>query len=248
MNPQAALALHHLLHPDMGIPVLGAGFLDGVLNGVLNGVLEESAGDAAFDRLLEECQTSELLRFVRLGQAELARRRDATPPPQVRITRDYRIFVGEKELHVRPMAKTVLLLFLNHPEGVPIKHMADHKAELLRYYGRVCRSGDPEAIAQRVEKLLDLCRNDVHVHIARASAALSALAPPSEAAAYTIAGRAGRAKRIPLERSLILWEVTPPPAHAQAGRESPPSAPCPTDTGQGRGCPGPPPRRGGCPS
>ena len=161
----------------------------------------------------EEQETQELVSFIRRAEQELRRRRmprgeEGRPygarPMQVRITRGYRIYIGADELKLRPMAKTVLLLFLQHPEGIPLKCIGDHRDELSIYYRRCSRSLDPTVIERSISRILDIFSNDLNVNIARVNAAVDTLV--GKASQYRIEGAPGHAKTILLDRSLVVWE------------------------------------------
>lgn len=163
----------------------------------------------------EEQETRELLRFVQRATQELQRRGlPATTQPinrlygpvpvKVRITQGLRVYIGSHELKVRPMAKTVLLLFLRHPEGIALKQIADYREELTYYYRRLSRSQDPEAIERSIGRIADAFSNDLNVNIARVNAAVGALV--GNAVPYRIEGAPGMAKSIVLDRSLVVWE------------------------------------------
>lgn len=160
----------------------------------------------------EEQQTRDLVAFVRRAQEEL-RKRTPSPPPAVtapipclpvRITPALRIYIGEQELKLRPMAKTVLLLFLKHPEGIAHKEIADHEEEISALYRRVSRFQEPEAIARCVRRIVDLFENDFSVNVSRVNAAVDALL--DDPLPYRIGGLPGQPKSILLDRSLVTWE------------------------------------------
>ena len=161
-----------------------------------------------YGRSLEEQETEELLAFVEMARTELDRRdnlvRQAVGNAGIRITRNLRIFVGTQEVRVRPMAKCVLLLFLKHPEGIVLKEISDYYQELRYFYRRISRSGSPEAIEQSVQRLMDICTNNLNLNISRANAAMAGLV--SEPDLYTIKGPYGRRKSIRLSRNLVVWE------------------------------------------
>lgn len=164
----------------------------------------------------EEQETRELVSFIRLASRELQRRKvsaDAadvpgryvpSAPVGVRITRGYRVFIGPEELKVRPMAKTVLLLFLRHPEGIPLKGIWDYREELAAIYRKVSRSLEPAAIERSIGRILDIFSNDLNVNIARVNAAVATLV--GDPVPYRIEGAPGQAKTILLDRSLVVWE------------------------------------------
>lgn len=162
----------------------------------------------------EEQETRELICFIRQATRELKRRgrwADAPAPPAylaapvgVRITRGYRVFIGPEELKVRPMAKTVLLLFLRHPEGIPLKCIVDYREELAAIYRKVSRSLEPAAIERSIGRILDIFSNDLNVNIARVNAAVENLV--NDPVPYRIEGAPGQVKTILLDRSLVVWE------------------------------------------
>ena len=173
----------------------------------------ESPGEF-YGRSLEEQETEELAAFVQMASEELRKRKSAKErevllrktlgAASIRITRSLRIYVGAKEVMARPLVKCVLLLFLRHPEGIVLKHIGDYERELNSYYRRLSRSDSPETIALRVQKLVDICSNNLNINISRANAAMAGLVDQPEL--YTIKGTAGRPKTIRLSRSLVIWE------------------------------------------
>ena len=161
---------------------------------------------AAYGIKWEEQETEELLAFVSKAMLEVERRgiTPALPSQTVRITRGLRIFIGQREMKIRPMAKTVWLFFLRHPEGIPLKQFIEYEKELAYLYKKVSRSSSPTEISARVKRILDLFNNDLNVNIARVNRALSALL--DDACDYRISGSAGEPKRIGLDRKWVIWE------------------------------------------
>ncbi|MBP3203119.1 MAG: hypothetical protein J6M31_05885 [Bacteroidales bacterium] len=172
-------------------------------------LLEDEAG--RYSLQYEERETKELVCFVQQALLEIERRGQHVSarkafPDKVYITHELRIFIGRKELKIRPMAKTVLLLFIKHPEGIVLKEIGRYKPEMLRYYRRVMRSLEPELAEQRVQRILDIFNNDLNVNIARVNAAISALVKENARSFYQIQGSGGHPKSIPLDRSWVQWE------------------------------------------
>lgn len=172
---------------------------------------------AEYSDLLERSESEELITFVRMAVMELRRRevgeelisgtiaRDLKAR-RIRVTREFRIFVDGRELHVRPMAKTVFLLFLRHPEGIALKNMWDYREELRSLYSRISKSDDKELIERRMANILDLCSNELNVNISRVNSALAALVDSAQLQSYTISGRHGAPKGISMDRSLVEWD------------------------------------------
>ena len=176
----------------------------------------EPAGE--YSALLERSESEELIAFVRMAVEEL-RRRDITEDiiartisrdlraRRIRVTREMRIYLEDSELQMRPMAKSVFLLFLRHPEGITLKNMWDYRDELLSLYSRVARSDDKALIEKRLENLLEVCNNQLNVNISRMNSALATLLDRAQLSGYTISGPPGRPKTIPLDRALVDWEA-----------------------------------------
>ena len=139
------------------------------------GGLEEPQG--VYGARFEETETEELLCFIKRAVQEVERRGILLSPPieTIRVTKTLRVFVGRNELKIRPMAKTILLLFLKHPEGIALKQIASYESELAILYRRVSRSSSPAEIEYRVKRILDLFNNDLNVNIARVNRAVAAL-------------------------------------------------------------------------
>lgn len=167
------------------------------------GLLEEREADYGTEPELEEA--GQLVTFVRL-----ATKSDAPCPLKssevlnIRITRTLRIFIGPRELKIRPMAKSILLLFLRHPDGIVLKEISNYEHELASLYGRVSRSWDKALIQTRVARIMDVFNNELNVNISRVNSALSAMMMSEDAP--HIRGKAGSAKAIILQRNAIIWE------------------------------------------
>lgn len=161
---------------------------------------------APYGEWLEEVETEELLAFVKRAREEVVKRgfQMESVPKKIRITASLRVYIGNVELKVRPMVKTVLLLFLRHPEGIVLKDMLDYQDELGWLYRRVSRSSNPAEIEKRVMRMVDLFNNDLNVSIARVNKAVASLV--EEAEKYQIGGVAGQTKKIQLDRNLVIWE------------------------------------------
>lgn len=163
---------------------------------------------------MEEQETEALVSFVRRAGQEIERRGGQTPPrlravagcEAIRVTRSLRVYIGPRELKVRPMSKTVLLLFLRHPEGIPLKQIGDYRKELEQLYRRLNCSDNPETVSRRVLRILDFFNNELNVSISRVNAAISSLVEEGQRQQYCIGGRAGTPKFIPLDREKVIWE------------------------------------------
>ena len=171
------------------------------------GVLEDPAVDYLAERV-DEMDAAALLEAMELLQDRL-RRLQPDGAERIRITRDFRILLPERfdtEIRLRPLLKTVFLLFLRHPEGIRFTDLRDYRNELMDLYMGVSGRGDREEMARSIDRLIDPKDNSIHEKASNLSAALSRYFPPDRLHAYTLSGKAGMPKRIRLDRNLVEWE------------------------------------------
>ena len=136
----------------------------------------------------------------------------------LRITRDYRFFVGQREVELQPVHKAVYLLFLAHPEGIEFKRLADHRRELTDLYMKTARSMDKEKIIDTVDHLVNPLDNAINEKCSRIKNVFLSLMDEYTASYYIISSHsrhpvAGsprlwfqRLKVITLPRHLVEWE------------------------------------------
>ena len=131
------------------------------------------------------------------------------------ITEDYRFVLADyhQEVVLQPVHKAVYMLFLNHPEGIEFKRLADYREELTRLYMRTARWMDPEKVEESVDKLVNPLDNAINEKCSRIKKAFLDLMDEYRASYYIISshtkkhigGRVWyeRLKVITLPRSLV---------------------------------------------
>lgn len=128
----------------------------------------------------------------------------------LRITASGKIYLDDfrgTEVKMDPLTKTVFLLFLNHSEGIEFKNISDHRKEIESIYGRVSRSGNPEAIRSSLDKLCNPVEsNSLNEKVSRVKRAFTNVVDDRIARQYYIEGPAGGIRRIALDRDLVIWE------------------------------------------
>lgn len=65
-----------------------------------------------------------------------------------------------KEFRFTTQVKALYILFLNHPEGIRMKEIADYKKEFTHIYLRITTWSDVERLREIVDKLLDVCNRN----------------------------------------------------------------------------------------
>ena len=163
---------------------------------------------------LQHCLESGVLEdpavgLLRKRLAEIAVLGGTDDGERIRVTKDYRILLPDRfdtEIRLRPLVKTVFLLFLRHPEGIRFGDLPAYRNELMDLYlGITRRPSGPETEAS-IDRLIDPRDNSIHEKAANLAAALSKYFPPERMHAYTLTGKAGAPKRIRLDRSRVEWE------------------------------------------
>jgi hypothetical protein len=171
------------------------------------GVLEDPAVDYLAERV-EEMDAAAVLEAMKLLQGRLDEL-DPEGDERIRITRNYRILLPDRfdaEIRLRPLVKTVFLLFLRHPEGIRFTELHGYRDEMMNIYQGISGRNDKEELQRSIDRLIDPKDNSIHEKAANLAAALSKYFSPRVVGRYTLTGKAGAPKRIRLDRSLVEWE------------------------------------------
>jgi len=130
------------------------------------------------------------------------------PLPEMIITDDYRILIGDlqKEIHMEPLVKAVYLLFLKHPEGIMFKCLPDYRKELTEIYVKLKPYGLSDRVVQSIEDVTNPLLNSINEKCARIRGAFVGQFDNHLAKHYYIDGNRGEVKKIALPRDLVVWE------------------------------------------
>ena len=110
------------------------------------------------------------------------------------------------EVKMEPINKAVYLLFLQHPEGIVFKHLADYRKELADIYQKIKPFGLNDRVIRSIEDVTSPCLNSINEKCARIRGAFISQFDESLAQHYYIYGERGKAKKISLSRDLVTWE------------------------------------------
>ena len=130
------------------------------------------------------------------------------PLLQLTVSKNYRIFLGEKrtEVCMEPLVKAVYLLFLKHPEGIIFKNLPDYRKELTFLYDKVRPWGLTERTLQSIEDVTNPTLNSINEKCARIKKAFLSVMDADLAEHYYIKGTRGEPKGIDLPRDLVVRE------------------------------------------
>ena len=128
---------------------------------------------------------------------------------RLRIIKDYRIFLvdyNNMEINMSLLPKAVYLLFLRHPEGIRFKELSDYYQELLDIYKTMKPYGLTDKNIKSIKDITDSTNNSINEKCARVREAFLKNFDERLADHYTINGERGEAKRISLDRNLVIWD------------------------------------------
>ena len=128
----------------------------------------------------------------------------------LRITRHKEIILDDfdhREVKMDALTKSIFLLYLKHPEGIRYKELCDHRSELEEIYLSISGRSDMDSIRKSIDDLTDpITSNSINEKVSREKKAFREVVDVRIARFYYIDGRQGAAKRIALDRSLVIWE------------------------------------------
>ncbi len=126
------------------------------------------------------------------------------------ISKDYRILLPDyknTEIELRPLPKTLYLLFLRHPEGIYQKGLCDYREELMQIYRAIKGGFYNETEARKSINLMTTpTNNSANEKIASVKAAIGMKFKDTIASNYYISGVKNEKKKIILPQELITWE------------------------------------------
>ena len=119
------------------------------------------------------------------------------------VKRIFLIDLGDLEVRLNPKEKTLFLFFLNHPEGIRIVDLMDHKAEILELYKRFSRASIPSLIEDAVDLMIQPTDGNINQVLTRIRSKFKQTAGDSIAGYYTIEGARNEPYKISLNRELV---------------------------------------------
>ena len=112
--------------------------------------------------------------------------------------------LGDIEIRLTPLEKTIYLFFLNHPEGVEMNYLQDHREEMTRIYQQLSNQATNEKIATSIEALVDPLSNSASEKISKIRRKFEAAVGEEMAQEYCIKGPNAGVKTIKLDRNLVV--------------------------------------------
>ena len=126
------------------------------------------------------------------------------------ITSNFRIVLpdyNDMEITMPTLSKVVYFFYLRHPEGLSFKELAGHREELMAIYVRISNRDDLGKMKRSIDELVDCTRNSINEKCSRIRAAFVSQFSDDLAKNYYITVGSGNAKRITLDRRLVMDET-----------------------------------------
>ena len=179
-----------------------------------DGVLSDPAAD--YGGLLERMEAAELLVLMEKVQkrlTELGVRAEAAPVDDTQIN----LFIDKKftirmdcpdgrVIPLRPLVRSLFILFLRHPEGILLKQRDLYREELEQIYSVISPNTAQEDVQARIGRMVNLQDNSFSEKASVLNARLEALLPQRMADRCKIRGSNGHIRRISLPPLWIHWE------------------------------------------
>lgn len=131
------------------------------------------------------------------------------PLSRLFVTTDNRLFLPEYnniEIELTPKFKAVYFLFLNHPEGIILKHLEEYHKELTNYYSQMSKGELTPKMIESIKKMEVPGNNDINIALAKIRNAFESRFDEHLAKHYIIEGTPGEEYKIALDYNLIEWE------------------------------------------
>jgi len=108
------------------------------------------------------------------------------------------------EVKMPALPKALYFVFLNHPEGFPLKHLIDYREELLSWYRRL---SNRISLEKSINDLTDPTNNSANEKISRISKAFKDIAPKgcNSIVPFIPIGGKGEVYGVQTKRENIHW-------------------------------------------
>jgi hypothetical protein len=113
--------------------------------------------------------------------------------------------LGDLELRLNPKERTIFLFYLNHPEGIHLTEIQDHRAEISQLYERFTNQFSQVDIDKSIDALIDPLDNNINVVLSRIRRKLRETVGEDMMEFYSIDGPRGEAKFIPIDREFVTY-------------------------------------------
>lgn len=111
--------------------------------------------------------------------------------------------LGNLEVKLTPLEKTLFLLFLNHPEGIRLVELSDFRPELKRIYSGLYNGSEPGLVDSNIVSLSDPLSNSASEKLSKIKSKFINALGGDLASFYFPSGQNTQPRKIELERVLV---------------------------------------------
>ena len=111
------------------------------------------------------------------------------------------------EVKMPALPKALYFVFLNHPEGFPLKHLIDYREELLSWYRKLSNRKNAE---KYIDKLVDSTDNSANEKISRIREAFEKALSCFKflyVVLFIPTGTKGEDYIVSIERNHVVWKI-----------------------------------------
>ena len=138
-------------------------------------------------------------------------KRTLPPSTTLYINKEYNIFLRDSdgvdiaEVKLKALPKALYFVFLNHPEGSPLKHLIDYREELLSWYRKL---SNRNKLDKSIDDLTDPTNNSANEKISRIGKAFRDAIEDCDDSidAFIPIGSKGEVYVIKVDREYVIWE------------------------------------------
>lgn len=151
-----------------------------------------------------QADPSELIHTLLEGKIVIGKEKQQSP---LVVNNDLKIVLphyNELEVKMPAMCRTIYILFLKHPEGIALRNISDHRAELEDIYSMVMPGRSEERTTEAIDNLIDPMNNTLNEYISKIKRCFKTCIIDDELAnKYCITGKRGKPYSIALDPALI---------------------------------------------
>ena len=128
---------------------------------------------------------------------------------RLRVTKNYEVILTDYDdmvVEMTPLAKTVFIFFLKHPEGIFFKEISNYKAEINKIYNQITGRTDADKIEKTINDLVDPMKNRLNENCTRIREAFVSKMEENLAQNYYVHGPWREKKKIDLPRHMVTWD------------------------------------------
>ena len=141
---------------------------------------------------------------------QIKNKRTLSPSTTLFINNAYNIFLRDgdgvdiAEIKLKALPKALYFVFLNHPEGFPLKHLIDYREELLSWYRKL---SNRKKLDKSIDDLTDPTNNSANEKISRIGKVFRDAVKNCDDSieAFIPTGSKGEVHTVHVDRGHILW-------------------------------------------